>query len=477
MRFLVLFVGLFMPAAFGQSLPDLGGAGDAGLAPQTERRIGESIMREIRFKDPNYLDDPEITDYLGTLGARLAQHAAGARQDFEFFGVRDPSINAFALPGGFVGVHTGLITAADSESEVASVLAHEIAHVTQRHIARMLGQQQQMQLPMLAALAAAILLGRSRPDLASGAVAAASAGAVQTQLSYSRDFEREADRIGFQALEGAGFDAYSMGTFFEKMQRGTRLADDGSIPGYLRTHPITTERIADAQNRAASLPYKQHLDSAEFHLVRAKLRAESGDARGAVEYFQGSVRERRYAAESAARYGLASALLRARRPKEAQAELGRARAAGAAGPMVEALAARVRTALGDRAGAATLLGEAHKQYPHSRPLLYAHAEALQEAGRHQEALNLLTDSLRLHPRDSRLHQLQAKNYAALGKRSLQHQAQAEFYVLRGSLPAAIEQLQLARTAGDGDFYQLSVVDARLKELRAQHAEEMREAKR
>lgn len=476
MRFLAVFLGMFASPALAQGLPDLGG-GDAGLAPQVERRIGETIMRDIRFRDPHYLDDPEIADYLGNLGARLAQNAAGARQDFEFFAMRDHTINAFALPGGFVGVHTGLLSAAENESEVASVLAHEIAHVTQRHVARMLGQQQQMQLPMLAALAAAILLGRSRPDLASGAAAAASAGALQTQLSYSRDFEREADRIGFQALEASGFDVHAMASFFEKMQRGMRVADDGLVPGYLRTHPVTTERIADAQNRAARLPYRQHLDSTEFQLVRAKLRAESGDARDAVEYFQGAVRERRYASESAARYGLAAALLRARRAKEAQAELARARAAGAAGPMIETLAARVRLALGDRAGAAALLGEAHARFPRSRPLLYAHAEALQEAGRNPQAQTLLSDALRLHPRDSRLHQLQAKNYAALGKRLLQHQSQAEVYALQGSLPAAIEQLQLARAAGDGDFYQLSVVDARLKELRAQHAQELKDAKR
>ena len=477
MRLLSIFLALCAATAFGQPLPDLGGVGDAGLAPQTERRIGEAIMRDIRFRDPNYLDDPEIADYLGTLGGRLAQQFTGTRPDFEFFAVRDHTINAFALPGGFVGVHTGLLTAADSESEVASVLAHEIAHVTQRHIARMLGQQQQLQLPMLAALAAAILLGRSRPDLASGAAAAASAGAVQTQLSYSRDFEREADRIGFQALEGAGFDVQAMGSFFEKLQRGTRAMDDGTVPGYLRTHPVTTERIADAQNRAASLPYKQHLDTPEFQLVRAKLRAQFGEARDAVEYFQGSVRERRYASEAAARYGLSASLLRAMRPKEAQSELARARAAGAGGPMVETLAARIRFALGDRVGAATLLGEAHARYPHSRPLLYAHAEALQDAGRNPQAQEVLTESLRSYPRDPRLHRLQARNYAALGKRLLQHQAQAEVYVLQGALPAAIEQLQLARSAGDGDFYQLSVVDARLKELRKQHAEELKDAKR
>src|SRR5919106_6222188 len=313
LRFLTAICALAVPAAIAQPLPDLGGGGDAGLAPQVERRIGESIMRDIRFREPAYLDDPEIADYLAVLGGRLTQKAAGARMDFEFFAMRDHTINAFALPGGFIGVHTGLISAAESESEVAAVLAHEVAHVTQRHIARMLGQQQQMQLPMLAALAAAILLGRSRPDLASGAAAAASGAAVQTQLSYSRDYEREADRIGFQALEAAGFDVSAMATFFEKLQRGMRVADDGTVPGYLRTHPVTTERIADAQNRSSSLPYKQHLDSPEFQLVRAKLRAEAGDARDAVAHFQALVRDRGYASESAARYGLAAALLRARR--------------------------------------------------------------------------------------------------------------------------------------------------------------------
>src|SRR5687768_1843016 len=477
MRFGLLFVLAVVTAVHGQGLPDLGGSGDAGLAPQTERRIGESIMRDIRFRDPNYLDDPEIADYLGNLGARLAQHAAGARQDFEFFAMRDHTINAFALPGGFVGVNTGLLAAADSESEVASVLAHEIAHVTQRHIARMLGQQDKLQVPMLAALAAAILLGRSRPDLASGAAAAASAGAIQTQLSYSRDFEREADRIGFQALEAAGFDVHAMGSFFEKMQRGMRVADDGTVPGYLRTHPVTTERIADAQNRAGGLPYKQRPDSAEFQLVRAKLRAESGDARETVQFFQAAVRERRFASEAAARYGLTLAYVRAKRTREAEAELARLRAAGGAGPMIESLAARVKLAQGDRAGAAKLLGESYARYPNSRPLLYAHADALYDAGEHQQAMKLLDESLRLHPRDARLYALQAKTYAALGKRTAQHQAQAEVYVLQGSLPAAIEQLQIARSAGDGDFYQLSVIDARLKDLRAQHAQEMKDAKR
>ncbi|MGQ0748984.1 MAG: M48 family metallopeptidase, partial [Betaproteobacteria bacterium] len=358
----IILSALVAAGAAGQTLPDLGSAGDAVLSPQTERRIGESLVRDIRFREPTYLDDPEVADYLAGLGERLAQ-AMGTRRDFEFFVMRDHTLNAFALPGGFVGVHTGLIAAAETESELASVLAHEIAHVTQRHIARMLGQQEQMQLPVLVALAAAVLLGRSRPDLAMGAAAAAQAGAVQASLAYSRDFEREADRVGLEALEGAGFDARAMSAFFERMQRSMRVADDGSMPGWLRTHPVTVERIADTQNKAAALPYRQHLDSLEFHLVRAKLRADAGDARDAVSPFAASVRDKRYASEAAARYGLAAALVRARRASEAEAQLQRARGAGAVGPMVETLAARVRQAQGDGAGAAKLLAEARGRYP------------------------------------------------------------------------------------------------------------------
>lgn len=484
MRFLACLLVLslaILPRAFAQNaparLPDLGDASGSELSLQTERKIGESIVRDIKFREPSYLDDPEITEYLNGLGARLSGSGAGGRQDFEFFAIRDPSINAFALPGGFIGVHTGLISASDSESEIASVIAHEMAHVTQRHIARGLGIQKQMQLPMTIALLASILLARSRPDLASGAAMAAQGGAIQAQLSFSRDFEREADRIGFQTLTAAGFDVRAMGAFFEKLQRYTRIMDSGAVPNYLRSHPVTAERIAEAENRAEGMPYRQRADSLEYHLVRAKLRAEAADVHEAVKTFGDAVNDRRFANEPGARYGLAVALLRAREPRRAEAEIARLRADGVSSPMVETLAARARLEQGDKAGALAILKAATARFANRRSILYAVLGMLQDEGRYDEVLATLAEPLRLYPRDPKLHEARAKAYAGKGKRLLQHQAQAEFYILQGSLPAAIEQLQLAQGSGDGDFYEQSVVDARLKELRAEHARELEDAKK
>lgn len=458
-------------------LPELGDSSSRVLSPQLEKKLGEAAMRDIRYNEPGYVDDPEINEYLNMLGHKLLAALPGGRPEFEFFAIREPTINAFAFPGGFVGVHTGLLTAADSESEVASVLAHEISHVTQRHIARLFGAQQQMQIPTMIAMAAAMLAARSRPDLASGAAMAVQGAAIQGQLGYSRDFEREADRIGFQTLQSAGFDVRGMPSFFEKLQRFTRISDDGTAPGYLRSHPLTVDRVADAQNRAQNSPYKQHVDSIEFHLVRAKLRAETGEPRAAVTYFKSALEERRFANETATRYGLAVALLRDRQIPAAKVALATLRAGASREPMIETLAVRILQAGGEDAAALVQIKEALGRNPYYRPLMYAHIAALLEAKRNADALAALNESLRPYPRDPKLLSLQAKTYAALGKRLLQHKVQAEVYLLQGSLPAAVEQLQFAQAAGDGDFYEQSAVEARLREVRARLDAETREARR
>jgi len=471
-RIVVVFLGiiLLLQQVQAQNLPELGDTSGTLLSPYMERKIGEQAIRDIRLRDPQYLDDPELTEYINDIGRRLVAASPDANQDFEFFLIQDKTINAFAMPGGFIGVNTGLLLAAQTESELAGVLAHEVAHVTQHHLARLLGKQEQMSIPTLAAVILGLLAARSNPEVTQAVIVGAGATSIQTQLNYTRDFEREADRIGFQYLQQAGFDVGGMAAFFERMQKATRLYENNA-PAYLKTHPLTVERIADMQNRAQSAVYKQAPDSIEFYFARAKLRAEEGVAREAVAYFKELVRERRYASEAGARYGLASALARARNFAGAETEIQATRKLVGPHPMVELLAARIRVGAGDATGARRILRAALERAPTYRPLHYAYVEALQEAGQHEAALAWLADLVKTFPRDQRLYSLQAKSYAASGKRLLLHQALAETYVLQGTLPAAIEQLQLAQRSGDGDFYQLSAVEARLRALRAQQVEE------
>jgi predicted Zn-dependent protease len=220
-------------------------------------------------------------------------------QQFEFFVIEDKSVNAFALPGGFIGVYTGLIVTAQSESELAAVLAHEIGHVSQRHIARLFTQQKQAGMASLAALALAILAARSSPDLAQAAVAATQYATYQTAVNFTRDNEREADRVGVQILEKSGFDPHAMPAFLERLQRSYRLVETNA-PSYARTHPLTYERIADVQNRVEGVPYRQVPDSLDFMLVRARLQAREMSPRDGVAFFDDILTEKKVVNEASA---------------------------------------------------------------------------------------------------------------------------------------------------------------------------------
>ena len=474
MRFGILcFLAALAPAVLAEGLPDLGEASRSDLPPYLERRIGESIMSDIRLREPSYIDDVEVAAYLNTLGARLSAATPEAGQSFEFFALRDATLNAFGLPGGFIGVHSGLILAAQSESELAGVLAHEIAHVTQKHLARMMGKQNQAQVAQWLAVAVAILAARSNSDVSQAAIVAGTAAGVQTMLNYSRDYEREADRIGIQTLDRAGFDVRGMASFFERMLKFGRLYENNA-PGYLRTHPLTVERISDMENRILQAHYRQVADSTDFQLVRAKLRASQGDPGDAITDFETQLRERKYLSEAAARYGLAVAQMRARQYAAGEREVAEMRRLKAASPMIDTLATDLKKAQGDLSGALKLYREARLRYPRNKALLYGQIDGLLANGQPQEALKTATEELQITPSDAALHGLQAKSYAALGKRLQQHRAQAELYVLQGQLVAAIQQLELAQKAGDGDFFEHSQVDARLRELRAHQAEEAKQ---
>jgi predicted Zn-dependent protease len=473
LRILLAALLLAVPAVLAQGLPDLGDVAQAGFTPLQERRLGESIMREIRA-DRDFYDDAEATDYVNSLGKRLASRSIESRQDFEFFLMRDSQINAFALPGGFIGVNTGLILAAQSESEVAGVLAHEIAHVTQRHIARMLQQQQQSSIVSLAALAAALLLSRVNTQATEAAIAFSQAGAIQNQLNFTRDNEREADRVGLQTLDQAGFDPRGMAGFFERLQRATRVYESGA-PSYLRTHPLTFERIADMQNRTEGMSYRQVPDSLDFQLIRAKLRAQLDAPRDAITFFEQSLAERKFLSEAASRYGLIASLMRAKDYTRARVELESLRKLVPANPIVDTLTCEFGYEAYGPEKTLPCLREALKIYPSYRALVYDYAGALLRTKRPEEALRFVEARLQAIADDYRLYLLQARAYAALNKQLAQHRAQAEAYVRMGNLAGAMEQLRIGLKSGDGDFYQLSSAESRLRELRKLDDELRREA--
>ena len=457
-------------STIGQTLPDLGDASGAVISPAQERKLGEAAMRQVHASGA-YLDDPEVNAYLNNLGQRLLLSTSSARQEFEFFAVNDTGINAFALPGGFVGVNIGLILLTQNESELASVLAHEISHVTQHHIARLIAGEQKNQLATLAALALAVLAARSRPDLASGAILAAQGASIQYQLDFTRDNEREADRIGFQVIDRAGFDTHSMPSMFERLQRSSRAYESNTTPSYLRTHPITYERIADAMARAEARPYKQVPDSRDFHLVRALLKSYQGTPRDAIVDFESSLAERKFNDEAATRYGYVAALLRDKQMPRALKELAELEKSSQPHPMIEAMAGQVLSQSGQRDAAIKRYQAALQRYPNHMQLVYDYPDALIETGQHALAVQFIETQLQRFPTDARLHQYAAKSYAALGKKLQQHTHQGEFYVKLGNLRESITQFELAVKAGDGNFYQNSAAESRLRVLRQDLADQ------
>jgi predicted Zn-dependent protease len=481
-----------LPAAFApslttaQNLPSFGGTERAELSPLTERKLGEQIMREIR-RDRDYLDDAPVLEYLNNFGAGLVAASPGVRgesgYDFFFFAVRDPALNAFALPGGFIGVHSGLVLAAQTESELASVMAHEIGHVSQRHIARMLGNQRQDALIPLASMVLGALAARASPDAAAAIMMGGQGLAIQRQLDFSRDAEREADRVGLQILREGGFDSSGMVAFFGRLQTASRSHSD-SAPPYLRSHPMTTERIADITARTRDQRYRQRVDSLDFHLIRARVRVlQNGSPQGlndASALFESHLQQKNRPQTIAAKYGLALIAYKQGSFDKAQSLLQEARAAAQSLPdsakssVLTSFAIDIKLSANQSAEALKEAEAAQAQFPLSRGIAHQYADALLAASRNEDAIRFLRDQTQLYRQERQLHEKLAKAYAAQGKQALQHIALAESYALSGSVPAAIDQLMIARRAPDASFYDQAMIDAREREFKARYREEMQD---
>jgi predicted Zn-dependent protease len=432
-------------------------------------------------------------EYLNELGRGLLTVYPGARETnyhFVFFAIRDPSLNAFALPGGAIGMHSALLLAAQNESEIAGVMAHEIGHVSQRHVARMLGQQRESSIIAMAAAALAVLATKSSNGDAPSAVMMGGQGlAIQRQLEFSRNAEREADRVGLQIMQDAGFDASGFISFFNRLQSSSRTQSD-AVPAFLRSHPMTTERIADIQNRIQDMRYKQRLDSLDFHLIRSRVRVlqdpSTQGLRDATRFFEVQLRQKNKVQTAAAKYGLAYVAYRREQYVKAETLLQEAveaaQAAGSALPSAQSsvfsdLAIDIKLGAGQAEEGIKLADEARSAFPLSRGIARQYAQALYRAKHFDDAVSYLRDQAQLYPAEKELHDLLAKTYAAQGKEALQHMALAESYALGGSLPAAIEQLNLARRAPDASYYDQAVIDARERDWQAKVREEMKERRR
>jgi predicted Zn-dependent protease len=477
----VLLLGSLPAMGASERLPNLGDNASDELSPFQERKLGEEIMRQAREEDAIF-SDLESTEYLNRFGEILIRNAPANAQSFQFFLVQDTDINAFALPGGFIGVNTGLIEATQTEGELASVMSHEMGHVIQHHIARGMEHDKRTALMAFAAMMVGILAGlkSKNPSTALAVIAGSESYMITSQAAFSRDAEREADRVGFKILQDSGFDPGSMTNFFGQIEHVMGPYETG-VPEWARDHPMTSERIADIQNRFGIERTPQRPDSPEFQMVRARLRVLQdetvqglSDTKSAL---LGQLHDKTYASEAAVHYGLSLVLLKQHRNKEAEQQIDQADKL-LKQPCELIASQRIALALAndDAPGAVKLAKSAHSAFPQSRALIAHYAEALQAAGEFDEGIAFLHDQLALYASEALLYELLAKDYASKSEPMLEHKAMAENYYLRGSLSAAVEQLQIARRSGNGDFYELSQIDARMRDLQAQLTQDKEEKK-
>ena len=483
-------------------LPDMGDPGGDVLGRLDERRYGEMIMRQIR-PDADYSNDLPLYDFLNQMERRLLQAAkklqlGGANEqgsgayNFEVFAVKDSSINAFALPGGFIGFHTGLIVTADTDSEVASVMGHETGHVLQRHLARQMDQQATNTMIALAGMVLGALAMSRNPSAGAGLMQGGQAAAISNQLSYSRDAEREADRIGFQILDASGYDVNGAPGFFQRLQKATGIMDKGGPPSYVRTHPLTTDRIADMQDRARTVPPRTVPTAIEFYFIKARARMEqAGTSSGMYDLkntFESFSKQAQVGRQMEGFYGLALIAQRQGKIDQAEAYLAQARnlaqAASAPGSPIQRqslsldiTASELALAKGRGEEALQIAQVTLRAYPQSYAAGAAMVNAYLKLGRTNDAIAWLKARTRTQPNEVVWWSLLSSAYDQAKNVPMRHYALGEKYALEGAWPSAIEQLKIARSAGGADYYQGSSIDARLREMQRQYQDELKEQKK
>ena len=452
------------------NLPDMGSPADAILNNTEEAQIGRMIMRDIR-RSGQVVEDPLITEYLNDIGSRIAAQTNEGDHSFTFFAVEDPRINAFALPGGFIGVHTGLIEASRNEDELAGVLAHEVAHVTQRHIARAIHANSRQSIlstaMMLGAIIVAVAGGSS--DAVQGAMAVAQGSAVQQQINFTRTNEYEADRVGIAALADAGYDPYGMASFFEVMSRQTTTSPEMRAPEFLRTHPVTTARVAEARNRARSYPPIRSDDSTSYGITRTRIIVSRFDTpMQAVEYFGNRDYDKQNDIE---RYGRAVAYQRAGNNF-------------AALPIFEALLEKDKSviayhiglgqtlvALDQTSRALDIFERAVELFPRNVPLVIEYGERLLELGQPRKAHKMLLDLMNNVPPTPEQVRLIARAASMAEENAEAYYYLSEYRLMIGDLSGGINYLQQALRLPELQEIQRARFEARIDFIREFMSEE------
>jgi predicted Zn-dependent protease len=464
----VLLACHWVPAAAqspGSDLPDIGTPASTTLSLIDEYKIGLMIVRSLRDAG-QIVEDPEVTEYLQALGMRLASNAHEGAHRFTFFAIKDSGINAFALPGGFIGVNAGLVTATRSEGELAGVLAHEIAHVTQRHIARSIQNAGRANLASAAAILAAVLIGATTgmpSDAVLGTVTAAQGLAAQSQINFTRSNESEADRVGIGILATSGFDPVAMPEFFWTMQQRSGSAGK-NIPDLLRTHPVTTERIAETRDRANQYERPRTPDSTSYTLIRERLNVDTLPPEAAFRDLYPNARNADYPSTDGEQYGRALALLRAGLPGEAIPVLQALRDRRPDVTLFHTALGQAELAAGRIPASRATLEHAMELFPRNVPVTVRYAEALMRDGDPKRAHIVLLDLFNNVPPSAEQARYTALAANAAGDVADAYYYMSEYHVISGDLMLAIGQLRLAQAVPGLNSVQRERFDARIREL-------------
>ena len=443
-------------------LPDMGDSSGTLISPAEEKEFGEEFFRSLHSQI-TINQDPEIQDYIQSIGQKLTANSDSPSHPFHFFVVMENDINAFAGPGGYIGVNSGLILMTEAESELASVMAHEISHVTQRHLFRAAEAAGRMSIPSAAGMLAAILLGTQSPQMGQAAMMAIMGGNIQFQINFTRENEEEADRVGMQTLSASQFDPRSMPTFFERLQQATRYYGQ-AVPEFLRTHPVTVSRISDSRGRAETYPYKQYPDSLAYQLTKAKIKVLSDvdvDAKVAKDYFNSRLTQGTAEQRTVAKYGLGLITLKLEKFTEAETIF---QALTHAYPEESRYASALAKTAFDAHNYSLAVNRYQKlinQFPDNDAVKLEYIAALLKVKNPELARTLLLSLSYQIQRIPVYWELLAQAYSDLNQPAESHRYLAEYYFAMGQNQDAILQLKLAQSSPGLNFQLSSILNERL----------------